>query len=760
MRTNLQFIFLTLIISYATILNAQNVGIGTSTPAPSAKLDITDAERGVLIPRIDIPNLSAAAPVNTPATSLLVYNTNATTGTGFYYWDGTQWTKVLDNTDTDHDWYEVGTTNAPDAITDAIFTQGRVGIGNANPGVDLDIRRGGFYSQLRLTGGGSGFTNAEIQLVATNSINTRGLGTFLFDINGQTEWFHGRPYAVGGAGTSDAFVISRNAGLTGHSSGTAAITDGSGNPTGSEFFVTVRNNGNVGIGTATPSERLEINNGGLQINQDFGIGFQGEQPFDANVTTDAFKIYRDENLFGVNRDGFIIEKTDVNNVDPDGGIAFIMKGSDNIRETAMSIRGTGNVGIGTITPNSLLHIKGTAPVFNIETNTANQQASGQINFKETPTVNHFQIQYDGLPANEQLNFIGLSTITSTSDTIMSLKRTSNSVGIGTTTPQNKLEVRAEITDATPLRLSRDGSQNVAQVFQNNDDEVFIGLTEDEDFAISAQEDLDNGAYLLVDHAGGTGNVGIGTINPTERLQVNGDARIGLITNTGGTYPSEGNRLYFSGGNAGVINTDNSDPMFLARNNSNSDQSQLRVSVSDNPQPTDALVVGWTSGTTFTERIRLQADGNAQKPGGGAWATLSDRRTKKEIQPFEDGLDILTQINPVTFKYNGQYQTTDDNQTYVGIVAQEVQPIAPYMIGKQTITSENGTQQEILNYDGGTYMIYVLVNAVKQQQQQLQEAHSKNKLLEQTTQLQATELQSLKAEIEAIKALLHTSAKQK
>ncbi|MFK7799750.1 MAG: hypothetical protein AB8E82_20010, partial [Aureispira sp.] len=77
-------------------IQAQNVGIGTNNPALSAKLDIEAIDKGVLIPRISIPNLNGAAPVATPATSLLVYNTNTATGEGFHYWNGIQWVKLVD----------------------------------------------------------------------------------------------------------------------------------------------------------------------------------------------------------------------------------------------------------------------------------------------------------------------------------------------------------------------------------------------------------------------------------------------------------------------------------------------------------------------------------------------------------------------------------------------------------------------------------------------------------------------------------------
>lgn len=68
-------------------------GIGTLHPDKSAVLEMVSTKRGLLIPRIDIPDLNIAAPVTDPAHSLLVFNTGASgTPEGFYYWndDGTQ----------------------------------------------------------------------------------------------------------------------------------------------------------------------------------------------------------------------------------------------------------------------------------------------------------------------------------------------------------------------------------------------------------------------------------------------------------------------------------------------------------------------------------------------------------------------------------------------------------------------------------------------------------------------------------------------
>lgn len=92
------------LLLFPLFIQAQ-VGINTTTPDASSMLDINATDKGLLIPRVSIPNLNAAAPVTAPATSLLVYNTNVTTGTGFYYWDGTKWTPFTGGTS---HWTKVG----------------------------------------------------------------------------------------------------------------------------------------------------------------------------------------------------------------------------------------------------------------------------------------------------------------------------------------------------------------------------------------------------------------------------------------------------------------------------------------------------------------------------------------------------------------------------------------------------------------------------------------------------------------------------
>ena len=81
-------------------LLGQQVGIGTSTPHPSAQLDISAPDRGILIPRIGLTALNNPSPiVASPATGLLVFN-DGSAGLypiGFYWWNGTLWKYLIDS---------------------------------------------------------------------------------------------------------------------------------------------------------------------------------------------------------------------------------------------------------------------------------------------------------------------------------------------------------------------------------------------------------------------------------------------------------------------------------------------------------------------------------------------------------------------------------------------------------------------------------------------------------------------------------------
>lgn len=93
MKTKITTVVLILLVGFA---KAQSVGIGTSTPDASAKLEIEDTQRGVLIPKVSLTNVNTFGLAgNTQTEGILLFNTNASlpggNGKGFYYWNGSMW---------------------------------------------------------------------------------------------------------------------------------------------------------------------------------------------------------------------------------------------------------------------------------------------------------------------------------------------------------------------------------------------------------------------------------------------------------------------------------------------------------------------------------------------------------------------------------------------------------------------------------------------------------------------------------------------
>lgn len=193
------------------LLYAQNVGIGIAAPDVSAKLHIDDANRGLLIPRVSLLNVTnGIAPVNAPATGLLVYNTNAGIvgggGTGFYYWDGTQWVRFL--TGSSNDWTLtgnagtnpatnfIGTTDAQDFVVRTnnaermrVEAAGDVGIGTNNPNHNLhvvgDVRfEGDFINQEAIGSHGSAVQSVPFTNGVFNPINNTVTSITITDGNG------------------------------------------------------------------------------------------------------------------------------------------------------------------------------------------------------------------------------------------------------------------------------------------------------------------------------------------------------------------------------------------------------------------------------------------------------------------------------------------------------------------------------------------------------------------------------------------------
>ncbi|MGV3602454.1 MAG: tail fiber domain-containing protein [Dyadobacter fermentans] len=110
---------------------------------------------------------------------------------------------------------------------------------------------------------------------------------------------------------------------------------------------------------------------------------------------------------------------------------------------------------------------------------------------------------------------------------------------------------------------------------------------------------------------------------------------------------------------------------------------------------------------------------AAKAGSSTWTIMSDLRLKRNITDFTDGLDLLKQIRPVKFQYNGQGGIETGDKQFVGIIAQEMQKVAPYTVGTFIHQDSSGNKTEYLDYDANA-VTYILINSVKEQQRVIEQ----------------------------------------
>ena len=78
------------LLCISSSMHAQNVGIGTRTPHPSAILEVADTGRGLLIPRMTAAQRQA---INNPVSGLMVYQTDGSAGS--YFFINGQWQAAI-----------------------------------------------------------------------------------------------------------------------------------------------------------------------------------------------------------------------------------------------------------------------------------------------------------------------------------------------------------------------------------------------------------------------------------------------------------------------------------------------------------------------------------------------------------------------------------------------------------------------------------------------------------------------------------------
>lgn len=123
-------------------------------------------------------------------------------------------------------------------------------------------------------------------------------------------------------------------------------------------------------------------------------------------------------------------------------------------------------------------------------------------------------------------------------------------------------------------------------------------------------------------------------------------------------------------------------------------------------------------TTTTHLFELATD-DAVKPTTNTWTIASDRRLKKNIQPFTEGLNLVKAISPICYELNDITGLSKEGLPGISIIAQDVDDVLSKLpsfsaaqlrrscVGHTLI---NGT--DYLTWNSGA-LIYALINAVKE-----------------------------------------------
>ena len=389
------------------------------------------------------------------------------------------------------------------STTHAYFSNpGNVGIGTTSPEAKLTIK------------GDALNTNQPVRI--TNSVTDTHTGLFLNNTGSTVGEKYGmqfggyNQYSIGGIfGVLDS--------VSGSTSGDITFDMCNGTSAGSLIErMRVTHEGNVGIGTYRPNEKLQVG-GNIHI-------------WDREGNTD--------------------------------GALYVTRGSTNttfakISSNGISYLNGGNVGIGTTSPGTALQVGGLDDGSNYDItvgwNAVSSQAVGTkrsaLTFKTSQTgVNNEDIyKWDiamvtapatasSEPFGSDLAFLrSTRSSTSVDETTMILTQLGN-VGIGTTSPDNKLDVVASDVNITPNAESsavfRRNGNNYLTILSNASNEggiLFGNAVDDNDGSVSYKHNTQSMQFATADvermRITSAGNVGIGTTAPTVKLEVAGN--IGL-----------------------------------------------------------------------------------------------------------------------------------------------------------------------------------------------------------------------------------------
>jgi hypothetical protein len=304
---------------------------------------------------------------------------------------------------------------------------------------------------------------------------------------------------------------------------------------GATTAMTIDNSQRVGIGTDSPTEKLHLRNGTLLIDSDPGTSPGIWMP-DINGNP-SLRIVTDQqdasytsiiNGWGSSANSGVTVGTTRGD-----GTAFQVRSEVTLSSgfatdsgtTRFIVLGNGNVGIGTTTPSTKLvvsgsHVSGQGmstfkgsdyAIVNLVAPAAGDGSNGYWGFRaQDPSFNDL-MWFGHVTSSTQSGFVVAPNFDTANSASLYVARSNGNVGIGTTSPTQKLEVAGKIRLTDDIQL---WSANPTILWESGALRFYNNSTATERMRITD-----------------VGNVGIGTTNPSAKLQVNGASILGGTLNS-------------------------------------------------------------------------------------------------------------------------------------------------------------------------------------------------------------------------------------
>ncbi len=671
------FGIISVVASFLLISNqvsAQSVAVNTTGAAANSSsiLDISSSNKGMLIPRVALTGTADVATIVSPATSLLVYNTATVSNVtpGYYYWNGTAWTKMVNGTA----WSLTGNSGTA-AATNFIGTTDNVplvfrvnnqkaGLIDVNSNLFLGYQAGNVNTAVENTG--IGFQALNVNTIGSSNTAT---GTYAMAscIDGYGNTVTGA-WALGFSSQSalnSAFGFNSMTHVSTGSNNSALgayALDGSPFMTGSDNaalgYQALTKNFDGNKNAALGREALYNNIGG---NENTGIGYQAlYSNFSGNYNTATGS----QALRGNGSGSFNVAN----------GYQALINGGGSYN-TAVGYSAMGAPGVGSY--NTAI---GNTALSNNSSGTDNT-AVGSLALTENSTGStNTALGVFALRANHNASnnvAVGYNALAGTQN--------DGNTAVGTNTGLNA----SNGTNCTFIGYQAGNNSG--------------GLTNATAIGYNATVTSNNSLVL-----GDIGNisVGIGISNPSDVLHVKGGGEHQVTIEAYGV--PVGLLLKEAGSD-------------VARIQHTGSYLEIEDYYSFSWAPVGLVINQGDVGIGTTgPTAKLSVNGTANNATGN-WGVFSDERVKTITGEFTDGLNVIKQIHPVTFNYNEKapYQISNEQ---VGIVAQELEKIAPYMVSKKPYDNFN----DLREVNNQAY-VFLLINAVKEQQARIED-------LEKTVQL--------------------------